>query len=814
MIRNAAFPNGYLDEEAGMARTEAHNVRPRKNFLKLSGDDTANIVAGYARQLSHPAYENLLRSETFLRRLVPILIVLFLCVVAVARWSTLQNQAEYIRNSTNAEMHFIAELIEERINSANLDVEGDLSAMDLQNILSDVVPSRFLNDFRQVTLTNKYEKIIASLPYKPELNGQELSSVLGDVVLLTTFGRKADNRTVELRDGSSALAVHRILSGNLGGVTLVQPESETFASWNKTVSLNVTLFVGTSSILLVILYAYFAQSQRAREADLIYEEVQNRFDTALMRGGCGLWDWDLSRGQFYWSKSMFELLGLDPKDETIGFSEINNLVHPEDIDLFRLACKVLEEGLVHVEQVFRMRHVDSNWIWIRLKVEIAGTDTAKPRLVGIAEDITEQRMMEQASKRKDIRLHDAIENLPEAFVLWDENKCLVLCNSKYQQLHKLSPENIKPGMSYEAIMDLASSPDVSSQLLRGLNQDENTRTLEAKLSDGRWLQINERHTKDGGFVSVGTDITAIKRHEAKLIESEKRLMATIADLEQSRYTLQVQKQKLAEMAEKYATEKNRAEAANQTKSEFLANISHELRTPLNAIIGFSEIMNEGLFGPLGSEKYQEYAEDIYESGSYLLGMINDVLDMSKIEAGRFVLDYERFNLDEMIEETLRIVSRQSEDRGIEIHDSVSPKIELEADRRAIKQILINLLSNAVKFSKDEGRIKIRARRRGECVTITIEDNGIGISQSNLRKLGRPFEQVQNQFTKSHKGSGLGLAISRSLAQLHDGAMKIRSVEGNGTIVSIRLPIKQNSKCEEETRACLCRVDSVSFRARI
>ena len=782
-----------------MARTEAHGVRPRKSFFRLNGDQTASTVAGYARQLSHPAYENLLRSETFLRRLVPILIVLFLGIVAIARWSTLQSQAEYIRSSTDAELHFIAELIDERLVSNLRATEGELSAIQLQNILADAVPSRFLDNGRKITVTKTNGEIMATLPYNPDLHGKPLSNVLGDVVLLTTFGERAQSRPVELKDGTTALAVHRILPESVGGVTLVQPEREIFAEWRKTVSLNVTLFVGTSSILVVILYAYFAQSQRAREADLIYEEVQNRFDTALMRGGCGLWDWDLSRGQFYWSKSMFELLGMKPKDDTIGFSEVSELVHPEDIDLYRLACSVMEQGLVHVEQIFRMRHVNDDWIWIRLKVEIAGTNTARPRLVGIAEDITEQRAMEQASKRKDMRLHDAIENLPEAFVLWDEQKRLVMCNSKYQQLHQLSAEAIKPGMDYDHVMDMASSPDVSSQLLRGLNEDENTRTLEAKLSDGRWLQINERHTKDGGFVSVGTDITAIKRHEAKLIDSEKRLMATVSDLEQSRQTLEVQKQKLAEMAEKYSREKNRAEAANKAKSEFLANISHELRTPLNAIIGFSEIMNEGLFGPLGSDKYKEYAKDIYESGSYLLGMINDVLDMSKIEAGRFVLDYTTFNLDEMIDETLRIVKQQSEDRGIEIQDNVSPKIELEADRRAIKQILINLLSNAVKFSKDGGRIQIRAKRRGACVTITIEDNGIGISRRDLRKLGRPFEQVQNQFTKSHKGSGLGLAISRSLTQLHGGAMKIRSVEGTGTIVSIRLPLRHGVPCEEEEK---------------
>ena len=577
---------------------------------------------------------------------------------------------------------------------------------------------------------------------------------------------------------------------------MIQPESFIYADWRRNASLNVTLFVGTSSILLVILYAYFAQSARAREADGIYFEVQNRFDTALMRGGCGLWDWDLSRGQFYWSKSMFELLGMKPRDEIIGFAEVTKLVHPDDVDLYALACRVLEQNLTHVEQIFRMQKNDSEWCWIRLKVEIAGTDGSRPRLVGIAEDITEQRSIEQASYQKDMRLHDAIENLPEAFVLWDDQKRLVMCNSKYQQLHQLDPSWLSAGMPYDAVMKQANSPQVSNQKIRGLDEDESTRTLEVQLEDGRWLQINERHTQDGGFVSVGTDITPIKLHETKLVESEKRLMATVFDLEKSRITLEDQKQQLAELAGKYADETHRAEAANRAKSEFLANISHELRTPLNAIIGFSEIMNEGMFGPLGSEKYEEYARDIYESGSYLLGMINDVLDMSKIEAGRFELNYETFNLNEMIEETMRIVSHQSRERNLSIEDSVSSKLNLEADRRAMKQILINLLSNAVKFSNDGGRIQIRARKRGNCITISLEDDGIGISKKDLKKLGKPFEQVQNQFTKSHKGSGLGLAISRSLTEMHGGAMKIRSVNGKGTIVSLRIPVSREASCKE------------------
>ncbi len=779
-----------------MSQAEAQNMRHRKGILQLKGNSSATVVAGYARQLSHPAYENLLKSETFLRRLVPALIVLFLVIAGVARWMALQTQAELIRSQTNTEMHYIAELIEQKLLVMPQADNKLPSQAKLQNFMLDTIPAKFRADGRNIALTNRSGSIIATIPHRPETHGQQLNAILGDVLLLTTFGERAEARNITTASGEPAIGVHRILGKPFGGVTLIQPESFIYSDWRQNVSLNVTLFVGTSSILLVILYAYFAQSARALEADGMYFEVQNRFDTALMRGGCGLWDWDLSRGQFYWSKSMFELLGMKPRDEIIGFAEVSKLVHPEDVDLYSLACRVLEQNLTQVEQVFRMQNGSGDWCWIRLKVEIAGVEGSRPRLVGIAEDITEQRIMEQASYQKDMRLRDAIENLPEAFVLWDDQKRLVMCNSKYQQLHQLDPNWLSAGMPYDAVMKQAISPKVSNEKVRGLDQDESTRTLEIQLEDGRWLQINERHTQDGGFVSVGTDITPIKLHETKLVESEKRLMATVSDLEKSRITLEEQKQKLAEMAGKYADETHRAETANKAKSEFLANISHELRTPLNAIIGFSEIINEGMFGPLGSAKYEEYARDIYESGSYLLGMINDVLDMSKIEAGRFELNYETFNLNEMIEETMRIVSHQSQERNLKIEDSVSSKLNLEADRRAMKQILINLLSNAVKFSNDGGRIQIRARKRGNCITISLEDDGIGISKKDLKKLGKPFEQVQNQFTKSHKGSGLGLAISRSLTEMHGGAMKIRSVNGKGTIVSLRIPIAKELTCQK------------------
>ncbi|MCB1415837.1 MAG: HAMP domain-containing histidine kinase [Nitratireductor sp.] len=245
--------------------------------------------------------------------------------------------------------------------------------------------------------------------------------------------------------------------------------------------------------------------------------------------------------------------------------------------------------------------------------------------------------------------------------------------------------------------------------------------------------------------------------------------------------------------------RRRAEEANLAKSRFLATMSHELRTPLNAVIGFSEIMQEELFGALGSDKYREYCRDIHHSGTFLLGVINDILDMSKIEAGRFTLDFEQVGVDTILEETLRIISREAANKEITIREEVRAGLEIEADRRAVKQILLNLLSNAVKFSNKGGEIFVRARMVSKCLRISIEDKGIGISQHDLSKLGRPFEQAQNQMTRNHKGSGLGLAISASLARMHGGKLKIRSREGEGTIVSVQLPLSQASHKKQKAK---------------
>jgi two-component system cell cycle sensor histidine kinase PleC len=284
------------------------------------------------------------------------------------------------------------------------------------------------------------------------------------------------------------------------------------------------------------------------------------------------------------------------------------------------------------------------------------------------------------------------------------------------------------------------------------------------------------------------------------MNSEQRLMETITNLRNSQHTLEIQKQHVAELAEKYAEEKTRAEEANQTKSKFLANMSHELRTPLNAIIGFSEIMESGMFGPLGAERYHEYCRDIRASGLYLLDVINDVLDMSKIEAGRLKLDVDEFDLEPILNDAMRVVSARAEDKQLMLTAEIAPDIRISADRRALKQIALNLLSNAVKFTPDGGHVVVRGHISGNYAIIAIQDSGIGIPKEALQKLGRPFEQVESQLTKTQHGSGLGLAIAKSLAKLHGGSMRIRSTLGVGTLVVVRLPLGRRQAEAKELEA--------------
>ncbi|MEN3287973.1 MAG: two-component system, cell cycle sensor histidine kinase PleC [Bradyrhizobium sp.] len=748
---------------------------------------SSDSIKGLAQSIAKPAYQRLLTAEPVLRRAVPTLIIAFLVTICLGAFVQVLDQSRQKRVANKRDLNAVADILSDRIGYLATRSDRLSNIERLQVLLPDLIPTWGSAPGRHVIVTGADHRILARTPTDASLGENDrILDLISTAQLLATPGLQGTVTEIILPNGRGALAISQLVKTLPGRVVIIQEKVEPI--WGSDAALSVTLSATTGFVVLILGFAFHWQSTRAREGDLINDAVRGRIDTALNRGRCGLWDWDLSRGRIFWSNSMFAMLGLTNRSDLLTFGEVNALVKSDDIDLFEIADQLISEKIDHIDQTFRMQHVDGHWIWLRVRCEkTSGATDSSVHLIGIAVDITEQKSLAERTVEADLRLRDAIETIPEAFVLWDASDRLVLCNSHFQRLHKLPDSAVIPGTSYETVLEVGRMPEVRTRHNETASQGPGARTFEAQLDDGSWLHISERRTKDGGYVSVGTDITRIKEHEQKLVDNDLRLRATVIDLKRSQAALERQAGELADLAEKYQREKTRAEEANQTKSKFLANMSHELRTPLNAIIGFSEIMGSGMFGELGSEKYQEYCHDILTSGHYLLEVINDILDMSKIEAGRMKLDMEELDLAQTLAESLRVVTGRAQDKHLTLDADIAKSISVVADRRATKQIIVNLLSNAVKFTPDGGRIVVRSRQLDDRIVLMIADTGIGIAPHSLARLGRPFEQVESQLTKTYHGSGLGLAIARSLAQLHGGSMRLRSKLEVGTVVRVTLP---------------------------
>ncbi|MGI9384387.1 MAG: ATP-binding protein [Methyloligellaceae bacterium] len=727
-----------------------------------------------------------LPSEHVLRRIIPYLIALFVILVIVGG----STHFIYGKEMALAEARARAALIADTI-AARFALASGKDADSWQQTLAESLPSGATLDNRRVLLADDGGVIRATAPLIGELIGLPILRILGTEQPVTTFGAQAGVQLVRLADGRKALVTVRNLGTPAAQLALLQPTDAALGAWWREVVFDTTIFATMGLLLVLFGRAFFWLSERSTRLEAEAAAFRHTIDHTMDAANSGLWDWNVARGHIRWSDSMLALLGRESQDNVIPFREVAKALHPDD-DLYAAVERLVGGETDRFDESFRIRHQDGSWVRLRLKGILSReSEGNEPHLIALAAPADAAPVIAQSPDEKaDARLRDAIETISEAFVLWDAENRLVICNSKYRQFHKLPEDIIEPGMAYEQVIAAACEPVVRTRITVADDDDCDAHTYEAQLEDGRWLHINERRTKDGGYVSVGTDITNLKTSQQRLFENEKELKATVADLRMSRRELEQQKQQLVDLAEKYALEKNRAEAGNRTKSEFLANISHELRTPLNAVIGFSEVMQNELFGPIGNDKYEEYAHDIHESGKYLLEVINDILDMSKIEAGRINLRVEPFDLDEIVEESLRVVTPAAEERGIQLERAGIESLEVQADKRALKQVLLNLLSNAVKFTPDRGTvtIKLTSEAKGRA-RIAITDTGVGIPQAELGKLGRPFEQVENQFSKSHKGSGLGLAISRSLIEMHGGHLDISSKEGEGTTVTCAIPVR-------------------------
>jgi len=420
--------------------------------------------------------------------------------------------------------------------------------------------------------------------------------------------------------------------------------------------------------------------------------------------------------------------------------------------------------------------------------------TAEGGHVAITTDVT-------ALKRAQKRLVDAVESMSDAFVLWDADDRLVLINSAYARMFEGVPRATEVGTRFEDILRAGIAngafPDAEGReeqyfderMARHRNPVD---PVVQPYRDGRWLRYSERQTSEGGIVGLRTDVTAEMRREQALRFSEAELAKRVQELEAMQQQLHEQRDELQQLMRQVMQARDEAAAANAAKSIFLANMSHELRTPLNAIIGFSEIMNGELFGALGHPRYQSYVGDMLGAAKHLLKLINDILDLSKIEAGKWELREEPVDVRRMLDAVMRLFRGRDEMARLEIKvDAPASLPPIMADERALKQVLINALSNSIKFTPAGGRIRMRARRdQSGRLHLAIGDTGIGIRREDVQKALAPFGQVDNHMTRRHQGTGLGLSIAKALVERHGGRLKLRSRPGRGTVVTATLPAER------------------------
>ena len=396
---------------------------------------------------------------------------------------------------------------------------------------------------------------------------------------------------------------------------------------------------------------------------------------------------------------------------------------------------------------------------------IRDEDGQPVEVVGSWSDITERKRAEEAALKEiheaRTRLTEAIETISEGFSLYDAEDKLIICNSRYRELFASHADVMVPGVSFETILRTATE--------RGLIKDAEGRRdawIEERLarhhaasethvqrrSDGRWIRVSERKTANGGVVAIYADITELKQHEAEL-----------------------------------AAARDAADEANRTKSSFLANMSHELRTPLNAIIGYSEILQENAADKDDKEPIDDL-QKIESAGRHLLGLINNILDLSKIEAGKMDVFIEAVDIQALVKEVLSIVKPLA-DKSENLIEVICPADigSFRSDQTKVKQCLLNLLSNANKFT-NRGTLALTVTREDNCrVCFRVSDTGVGMTNEQLGRLFQAFSQADASITKRFGGTGLGLAITKCFCTMLAGDVTVESTPGTGSTFTITLP---------------------------
>ena len=504
---------------------------------------------------------------------------------------------------------------------------------------------------------------------------------------------------------------------------------------------------------------------KARELNQALVNSQDSLMNAQRIGNMGSWQWDVAADHIDWSDQVYCIFGVEKVTFTPHYRTIKEKIHPEDRPRFTALVERVLAGKARYDCKHRIVLPSGEIRHVHSQGDLEISSSGRPlRVAGTLQDITQQCKVEDALRQSRGMLSGILAIAQEAIILTDSNLRITLFSQGAQRVFgyeeneatgmhiaKLIPERFRPNHGHQ-VRGFAAGPEAS-------------------------LQMNAR-----------SELVGLRKsgEEFPIVISLSKLESGSGNL----YSLilrDVGPEKAAR--DELIAAKIAAETANQAKSSFLANMSHELRTPLNAIIGFSEVIREQTYGPVGSPEYLEYIKLISQSGEHLLDIINDILDVSKIDSGEARLHEGIVDVSCLVRACMNLMKVRAEAGGVSLTCDVSGDVRpLMADGVKLKQILINLLSNAIKFTPERGEVALKVWSAPEAgYVFQVADTGIGIALEDIPVALAPFKQIDNDFSRQYEGTGLGLPLAKSLVEMHSGSLDLQSEPGVGTTATIRLP---------------------------